>query len=165
MFVGENITHSDRFLGRVSIETCSKTKWSSAYFMQMTVDTYLGSILSNALIAILFGIFKCTNFAEVLYSVSQLDSQLELKEKHYDKVKGVCWPKHCMENDLPLVDQAQNAVLGGCRDSDVDCSDGRCHFHVWGHTERHHLAGLYSLWEHGHHGSWSAVHSYVYGAL
>ena len=55
----------------------------------MTVDTYLGSILSNALIAILFGIFKCTNFAEVLYSVSQLDSQLELKEKHYDKVKGV----------------------------------------------------------------------------
>ena len=52
----------------------------------MTVDTYLGSILSNAIIAILFGIFKCTNFAEVLYSVSQLDSQLELKEKHYDKV-------------------------------------------------------------------------------
>ena len=52
----------------------------------MSVDTYLGCILSNALIAIIFGIFKCTNFAEVLYSVSQLDSQLELKEKHYDKV-------------------------------------------------------------------------------
>merc|ERR1711988_371205 len=53
----------------------------------MTVDTYLGCVVSNAIIAILFGIFKCTNFAEVLYSISQLDSQLELKEKHYDKIK------------------------------------------------------------------------------
>merc|ERR1719384_413303 len=53
----------------------------------MTVDTYLGCVLSNAIIAAMFGIFKCTNFAEVLYSVSQLDSQLELKEKHYDKIK------------------------------------------------------------------------------
>merc|ERR1712038_1646926 len=43
--------------------------------------------MSNALCAVMFGIFKCTNFAEVLYSVSQLDSQLELKEKHYDKIK------------------------------------------------------------------------------
>ena len=58
----------------------------------MTVDTYLGSVLSNALIAIMFGIFKCTNFAEVLYSVSQLDSQLELKEKHYDKVSLLTLP-------------------------------------------------------------------------
>ena len=31
----------------------------------MTVDTYLGCILSNAIIAAMFGIFKCTNFAEV----------------------------------------------------------------------------------------------------
>merc|ERR1719225_1020325 len=54
---------------------------------RMTVDTYLGCVLSNAIIAAMFGIFKCTNFAEVLYSVSQLDSQLELKEKHYDKIK------------------------------------------------------------------------------
>ena len=54
----------------------------------MTVDTYLGCVLSNAIIAAMFGIFKCTNFAEVLYSVSQLDSQLELKEKHYDKVSA-----------------------------------------------------------------------------
>ena len=53
----------------------------------MTVDTYLGSVMSNALCAVMFGIFKCTNFAEVLYSISQLDSQLELKEKHYDKIK------------------------------------------------------------------------------
>ena len=66
--MGDNVTDSKRFMGR------------------MTVDSYLGSVLSNAIIAVMFGIFKCTNFAEVLYSVSQLDSQLELKEKHYDKV-------------------------------------------------------------------------------
>ena len=66
--MGDNATDSKRFMGR------------------MTVDSYLGSVLSNAIIAVMFGIFKCTNFAEVLYSVSQLDSQLELKEKHYDKV-------------------------------------------------------------------------------
>ena len=41
-------------------------------FSQMTVDTYLGSVMSNALCAVMFGIFKCTNFAEVLYSISQL---------------------------------------------------------------------------------------------
>jgi len=69
MFTGDNVTDSKRFLGR------------------MTVDTYLGSVMSNALCAVMFGIFKCTNFAEVLYSISQLDSQLELKEKHYDKIK------------------------------------------------------------------------------
>jgi len=68
-FSAGNLTSSERFMGR------------------MTVDTYLGCILSNAIIAAMFGIFKCTNFAEVLYSVSQLDSQLELKEKHYDKIK------------------------------------------------------------------------------
>jgi len=68
-FTGDNVTDSSRFLGR------------------MTVDTYLGSVMSNALCAVMFGIFKCTNFAEVLYSISQLDSQLELKEKHYDKIK------------------------------------------------------------------------------
>jgi len=68
-FTGDNSTDSKRFMGR------------------MTVDTYLGSVMSNALCAVMFGIFKCTNFAEVLYSISQLDSQLELKEKHYDKIK------------------------------------------------------------------------------
>ena len=67
--MGDNVTDSKRFMGR------------------MTVDSYLGSVLSNAIIAVMFGIFKCTNFAEVLYSISQLDSQLELKEKHYDKIK------------------------------------------------------------------------------
>ena len=36
-------------------------------YLQMTVDTYLGCVLSNAIIAAMFGIFKCTNFAEVCF--------------------------------------------------------------------------------------------------
>jgi len=68
-FTAANLTSSDRFLGR------------------MTVDTYIGSVFSNCLVAVLFGIFKCTSFADVLFSTSELDSQLELKEKHYDKIK------------------------------------------------------------------------------
>merc|ERR1719397_2445287 len=47
----------------------------------------LGCLFSNCIVAILFGIFKCTSFAEVLYKASEVDSQLELKEKHYDKIK------------------------------------------------------------------------------
>jgi len=69
LFTGDNITDSGRFLGR------------------MTVDTYIGSLFSNCLVAVLFGIFKCTSFAEVLFTTSEVDSQLELKEKHYDKIK------------------------------------------------------------------------------
>merc|ERR1719361_941505 len=67
--MGENATSEKRFLSR------------------MTVDSYIGCLFSNCIVAILFGIFKCTSFAEVLYKASQLDSQLELKEKHYDKIK------------------------------------------------------------------------------
>merc|ERR1739844_745769 len=67
--VGENATSEKRFLSR------------------MTVDSYIGCLFSNCIVAILFGIFKCTSFAEVLYKASEVDSQLELKEKHYDKIK------------------------------------------------------------------------------
>jgi len=51
------------------------------------MDTYVGSLFTNCLVAVLFGIFKCTTFAEVLFTTSEIDSQLELKEKHYDKIK------------------------------------------------------------------------------
>jgi len=68
-FTVNNVTDSDRFLGR------------------MTIDTYIGSVFSNCIVAVLFGIFKCTSFAEVLFTTSEVDSQLELKEKHYDKIK------------------------------------------------------------------------------
>merc|ERR550534_1146833 len=67
--MGENATSEKRFLSR------------------MTVDSYSGCLFSNCIVAILFGIFKCTSFAEVLYKASEVDSQLELKEKHYDKIK------------------------------------------------------------------------------
>jgi len=69
VFTAGNVTDSDRFLGR------------------MTVDTYIGSVFSNCIVAVLFGIFKCTSFAEVLFTTSEVDSQLELKEKHYEKIK------------------------------------------------------------------------------
>jgi len=68
-FTGDNMTEPQRFLG------------------QMTMDTYVGSLFTNCLVAVLFGIFKCTTFAEVLFTTSEIDSQLELKEKHYDKIK------------------------------------------------------------------------------
>merc|ERR1712012_1092387 len=67
--MGENATSEKRFLSR------------------MTVDSYIGCLFSNCIVAILFGIFKCTSFADVLYKASEVDSQLELKEKHYDKIK------------------------------------------------------------------------------
>merc|ERR1712141_425577 len=67
--MGENATSEKRFLS------------------SMTVDSYIGCLFSNCIVAILLGIFKCTSFAEVLYKASEVDSQLELKEKHYDKIK------------------------------------------------------------------------------
>ena len=40
-----------------------------------------------SLIALLFGVFKCRSFAEVLFGLSETDAQLELQEKHYEKIK------------------------------------------------------------------------------
>merc|ERR1719244_1707549 len=68
-FTANNVTDSDRFLGR------------------MTIDTYIGSVFSNCIVAVLFGLFKCTSFAQVLFTTSEVDSQLELKEKNYEKIK------------------------------------------------------------------------------
>ena len=84
VFTAGNVTDSDRFLGRVrKTLRCLKNQ---RCFLQMTVDTYIGSVFSNCIVAVLFGIFKCTSFAEVLFTTSEVDSQLELKEKHYEKV-------------------------------------------------------------------------------
>merc|ERR1719204_824144 len=58
--MGENATSEKRFLSR------------------MTVDSYIGCLFSNCIVAILFGIFKCTSFAEVLYKASEVDSQRDL---------------------------------------------------------------------------------------
>lgn len=67
--------------------TAANATSEKRFLSRMTVDSYMGCLFSNCLVAILFGIFKCTSFAEVLYKASEVDSQLELKEKHYDKIK------------------------------------------------------------------------------
>lgn len=58
------------------------------YLGKMTLNTYTTCIFTNCLVAVLFGVFKSRSFAEVLYLTSKIDSQLELKEKHYDKMKS-----------------------------------------------------------------------------
>merc|ERR1719412_928313 len=68
-FVGDNATDPMRFMGR------------------MTIDTYIGAAFTNCIIAVLFGIFKSRSFAEVLFTTSEVDGQLELQEKHYEKIK------------------------------------------------------------------------------
>jgi hypothetical protein len=96
VFTADNVTDSDRFLGRVSKLLRYLEK---LFFVQMTVDTYIGSVFSNCIVAVLFGIFKCTSFAEVLFTTSEVDSQLELKEKHYDKV-GKPFCVHLFKSDI-----------------------------------------------------------------
>ena len=78
----------------------------------MTVDTYIGSVFSNCIVAVLFGIFKCTSFAEVLFTTSEVDSQLELKEKHYDKVGELL--KSLIPHTQGFSDQEEDPVLDCC---------------------------------------------------
>ena len=51
------------------------------------MDTYVACTWVASLVALLFGVFKCRSFAEVLFGMSETDAQLELQEKHYDKIK------------------------------------------------------------------------------
>ena len=51
------------------------------------MDTYVACTWVASLVALLFGVFKCRSFAEVLFGLSETDAQLELQEKHYDKIK------------------------------------------------------------------------------
>ncbi len=39
------------------------------------------------MVTLTFGIIKCRAFAEVLFGLSETDAQLELQERHYDKIK------------------------------------------------------------------------------
>ena len=48
----------------------------------------------------------CVIFAQVLYKASEVDSQLELKEKHYDKVnklKMIVSEPKILQNNLTLI--------------------------------------------------------------
>jgi len=67
--VGENATSAMRFVTR------------------STVDAYFACTWAAALVALLFGVFKCRKMADILFGLSETDAQLELKEKHYDKLK------------------------------------------------------------------------------
>ena len=96
----------------------------------MTVDTYLGSVMSNALCAVMFGIFKCTNFAEVLYSISQLVRlhvgpfiQFKLFFVKTGQPAGA-------EGEALRQDQAEDSVLGGGGDIPPGPSHGGHRLHV-----------------------------------
>ena len=52
-----------------------------------SMDTYVACTWVASLVALLFGVFKCRSFAEVLFGLSETDAQLELQEKHYEKIK------------------------------------------------------------------------------
>jgi len=60
------------------------------FFSKPTVDVYTGTVFANCLVAVILGAFKSRNFAEVLFNTAEIDSQLQLKEKHYDKLKNKC---------------------------------------------------------------------------
>ena len=52
-----------------------------------TVDTYSACTWVASLTTLLFGVFKCRSMAEILFGLSEVDAQLELQEKHYEKLK------------------------------------------------------------------------------
>ena len=58
---------------------------------------------------------QCVIYVQVLYKASEVDSQLELKEKHYDKVnklKMIVSEPQILQNNL--TDQTEDVVLGLC---------------------------------------------------
>jgi len=57
------------------------------FITRSSMDTYVACTWVASLVALLFGVFKCRSFAEVLFGLSETDAQLELQEKHYDKIK------------------------------------------------------------------------------
>jgi hypothetical protein len=65
----ENMTDPKRFLNKSSC------------------NTYIACTWTAALVAMIFGVFKCRSFAEILFGLSETDGQLELREKHYEKIK------------------------------------------------------------------------------
>jgi len=94
------------------------------FFSRTTMDTYAAAVFGNCLVAIIFGVFKSRMFAEVLFTAAEVDSQLELKEKHYDKIKSksLFWVVveislfaiHGIALYFFLEDLGQDYVLFGC---------------------------------------------------
>jgi len=61
VYVAENKTEPQRYLTRASF------------------DTYVVATWTSALVTLLFGVFKCRSFADVLFGLGETDGQLELK--------------------------------------------------------------------------------------
>jgi hypothetical protein len=57
------------------------------FLSKSTVNTYAACTWVASLTTLLFGVFKCRSMAEILFGLSEADAQLELQEKHYDKLK------------------------------------------------------------------------------
>ena len=82
---------------------------------------YVIMIFSEHCVIYVIMIFSehCVIYLQVLYKASEVDSQLELKEKHYDKVnrlKIIVSDPKILQNNLTLIfsDQTEDVVLGLC---------------------------------------------------
>jgi hypothetical protein len=74
-----------------ALQTVSVTSDNSTepmrFMTRSSFDTYFACTWTASLVALLFGIFKCRSMADVLFGLSETDAQLELYEKHYNKIK------------------------------------------------------------------------------
>eukprot|EP00095_Tigriopus_kingsejongensis_P003812 maker-scaffold278_size225338-snap-gene-0.13 protein:Tk03812 transcript:maker-scaffold278_size225338-snap-gene-0.13-mRNA-1 annotation:"gustatory receptor 43a-like" len=75
------------FPGDQQLTASNDTIYHLRFISNCAFDTYVACTWVASLIALLFGVFKCRSFAEVLFGLSEIDAQLELKEKHYEKMK------------------------------------------------------------------------------
>lgn len=75
------------FPGDGPISPDNDTAYHLRFLSRCSIDTYLSCTWIGSLVALLFGVFKCRSFAEVLMGLSEIDAQLELQAKHYDKIK------------------------------------------------------------------------------
>lgn len=77
-------------IGKMTGETPAafNSTMEARFFSKETIDVYTGTIFANCLVAVILGAFKSRTFAEVLFNTAEIDSQLQLKEKHYNKLKN-----------------------------------------------------------------------------
>jgi len=88
-FDGMSTTNSpevDKALQAVTVTATNATE-PMRFMTRSSFDTYFACTWTASLVALLFGIFKCRSMADVLFGLSETDAQLELYEKHYNKIK------------------------------------------------------------------------------
>ncbi len=69
------------------VRTAENATAPQRFLSKSAADTYIACTWTAALVALIFGVFKCRSFAEILFGLSETDGQLELREKHYEKIK------------------------------------------------------------------------------